>query len=262
MRKVSAAGVITTIAGNGSAGFAGDGGPDTTAELNGPAGLAVDSAGNLHIADAHGNRVRKITPAGIIVTEAGNGVPGFSGDGGPALTASLINPHAVALDAAGNLYIADNGNYRIREVTTDGPIHTVAGNGPTGLPQDGGPATASGLCQPFGLSVAASGALYIADTCDQRIRKVTPDGKIATVVGNGTAGFLGDGGAATAAALNTPWSVAVDPGGNIYVADQGNSRIRKVSADGAIATTARNGGFRFSGDGTRPAQPTAPYRFW
>ena len=248
IRKVSPAGMITTIAGNGAAGFAGDGGPAAAAELNGPAGLAFDAAGILHVADAHGNRVRRITPAGIITTEAGNGIQGFSGDGGPALSASLANPYALAIDTAGNLYIADNGNYRIREVTIDGSIHTVAGNGPAGLPVDGGPATASGLCQPFGLSLDASGALYIADTCDQSIRKVGVNGIISTVAGNGDAGFSGDGGSATAASLNDPWSIAVGPGGNIYIADQGNSRIRQVSG-GLITTTAGNVGFRFSGDG-------------
>src|ERR1035437_257520 len=248
IRKVSPAGIITTIAGNGAAGFAGDGGPAAAAELNGPAGLAFDSAGNLHVADDHSNRIRKIAPAGIITTEAGNGIQGFSGDGGPALGASLANPYALASEATENIYIADNGNYRIREVTTDGSIHTVAGNGPAGLPVDGGPATASGLCQPFGLSLDASGALYIADTSDQSIRKVGVNGIISTVAGNGAAGFSGDGGSATAASLNNPWSVAVGPGGTIYIADQGNSRIRQVSA-GLIATAAGNGGFRFSGDG-------------
>jgi trimeric autotransporter adhesin len=249
VRKVSAAGIITTIAGNGAYGGSGDGGPATSAELAGPLGLAVDGSGNLYIADYDNIRVRRVSPAGTITTVAGNGVGGYSGDGGPANAAQLNRPSGVAVDGAGNLYIADVSNSCIRQVSPTGIISTVAGNGTLGYSGDGGPATHAALSDPWAVAVDGAGNLYIADTYNQRIRKVSPAGIISTVAGNGAAGYSGDGGPATSAQLYFPEGVAVDGAGNLYIADTNNYRIRKVSPAGIITTIAGNGTLGYSGDG-------------
>jgi sugar lactone lactonase YvrE len=249
VRKVTPAGTITALAGNGQYRYGGDGGPATAASLNGPDGVAVDAVGNLYVADAGNSRIRKVTPAGTITTVAGNGQYGYSGDGGPATAASLSYPDGVAVDAAGNLYIADYANNRVRKVAATGTITTVAGNEQYGYSGDGGPATAASLKLPYGVAVDATGNLYIADTDNWRVRKVTSAGIITTVAGNGQWGYAGDGGPATAASLSAPWGVAVDAAGNLYIADQGNSRIRKVTPGGTITTLAGNGQYGYSGDG-------------
>ncbi len=249
IRKVTPAGVISTVAGNGAWGFSGDGGPATSARLNEPWGVAVDAVGNLFIADYSNNRVRKVTPAGVISTVAGNGNPGFSGDSGPATSAQLLGPRSVAVDAAGSLFIADSANNRIRRVTPDGLISTVAGNGTSGSSGDGGPATSAGLDAPWGVALDVGGSLFVAERHGSRIREVTPDGLISTVAGNGTWGFSGDGGPATSAQLFMPRGVAADAAGNLYIADTLNDRIRKVTAAGAISTVAGKGTEGFSGDG-------------
>ena len=249
MRKVTPGGVISTVAGNGIAGFGGDGGPATAASLSFPFGVAVDAGGNLFIGDLGNQRIRKVTPGGVISTVAGNGTFGFSGDGGPATAASLATPSGVAVDAGGNLFIAEQGNHRIRKVTPGGVISTVAGNGIAGFGGDGGPATAANLNFPAGVAVDAGGNLIIADDGNHRIRKVTPGGVISTVAGNGIAGFGGDGGPATAANLNFPAGVALDAGGNLFIADNVNLRVRKVTVGGVISTVAGNGIAGFSGDG-------------
>jgi hypothetical protein len=186
VRKVTPGGVISTVAGNGTYGSSGDGGPATSAQLQSPSGVAVDAAGNLYFAEYHGCRIRKVTPGGVISTVAGNGAGGFSGDGGPATSARLDRPSGVAVDAAGNLYFADTNNHRIRKVTPGGVISTVAGNGAAGFSGDGGPATSAQLYDPRGVAMDAAGNLYIADYGNDRIRKITPGGAISTVAGNGT----------------------------------------------------------------------------
>ena len=249
IRKISATGVITTVAGNGSPGYSGDGGLATSASLNYPWGVAVDATGNLFVADYNNNRLRKVSATGVITTVAGNGTPGYSGDGGLATSASLNYPESVAVDAAGNLFIADYYNNRLRKVSSNGTITTAAGNGSPGYSGDGGAATNANLNTPWGVAVDATGNLFIADSHNNRIREVSPNGIIATVVGNGTAGFSGDGQAATNASLNFSPGVAVDASGNLFIVDSSNNRIREVSPAGIMATAAGNGTSGFSGDG-------------
>ena len=250
VRKVDAVtGIITTVAGNGTA-VPGDGGPATSAKLGTPSGMAVDSAGNLFIADATDHRIRKVDAAtGIITTVAGNGSAGFGGDGGPATSARLYTPVGVAVDSAGNLFIADTSTDRIRKVDgVTGIITTVAGGGIGG--SDGEAAASSQLTEPTDVAVDAAGNLFIADADDHRIRRVDAvTGIITTVAGNGTAGFSGDGGPATAAQLDSPTSVTVDSAGNLFLADYNNNRIRKVDAiTGIITTVAGNGTDSVGGD--------------
>ena len=241
----TAAGTITTVAGGGS--DLGDGGPATSAQLRRPIGIAVDGTGNVYIADNRDHRIRKVDTSGTITTVAGTGAGGFSGDGGPATSAQLRRPRGVALDGAGNLYIADSENNRIRKVDTSGTITTVAGGG-SDL-GDGGPATSAQLRRPIGVAVDGTGNLYIADTDSYRIRKVDTSGTITTVAGTGAGGFSGDGGPATNAQLSFPMGVALDGAGNVYIADNFNYRIRKVDTSGAITTVAGTGAGGLSGDG-------------
>jgi sugar lactone lactonase YvrE len=248
IRKVTPAGIISTVAGTGIAGSWGDGGPAIAAQLGFPVTVASDIAGNLFIADLAGGWVRKVTPAGVITTVAGNGTFGFSGDGGPATAAALNNPNGLAVDTSGNVFIADTFNSRVRKVTPAGIISTVAGTGVAGFSGDGGPATAAEINAPTSLAIDSIGNLFIADRSNQRIRKVTPAGIISTVTGTGTAGFSGDGGLATSAQLNGPHSISVDVAGNLFIADQLNARIRKVTAAGIISTVAGSGAGGRTGD--------------
>jgi uncharacterized protein (TIGR03437 family) len=250
--KVSSSGTITTFAGNGSITFAGDNGPATKASFFTPLGVAADNSGNVYIADSLNNRVRKVDAGGAITTVAGNGTPSFSGDGGPAASAGVWNPSAVAVDTAGNLYIAEAGNNRVRKVDTNGIIRTFAGGAVlVGFAGDGGPAVGAGLFLPGGLAVDKSGNVFIADIGDNRIRKVNASGVISTVAGNGTKGFSGDGGQATSAMLNmfgAHAGLGVDSAGNLYIPDIANHRVRKVDTSGVITTVAGNGIAGFSGD--------------
>ena len=234
---------ISTFAGSGTLGYTGDSGPAASAQLDYPWAVAVDSAGNLYIADTYNQRIRKVSN-GVITTVAGIATWGFSGDNGPATSAQLDYPSGVAVDSAGNFYIADTYNYRVRKVS-NGVITTVAGGG--SALGDGGPATSALLSLPYGVAVDSAGNLYIADAGANRIRKVS-SGTISTVAGNGTIGFSGDGGAATSAQMYDPFGVAVDSTGDLFIADTGNARVREVQ-NGVISTIAGNGTPGYSGDG-------------
>jgi sugar lactone lactonase YvrE len=242
---VDATGTINSVAGNGQAGFSGDDGIATSAELNAPLAIAVDTSKNLYIADTQNMRVRKVSESGEIVTIAGTGTAGYSGDKGPALSASLSSPSGVAVDASGNVYIADTGNGVIRKIDASGEITTVAGNGTVGYSGDKGPATSAELTAA-GVAVDSLGNLYIVDS--NRIRKVDPSGTITTIAGTGVAGFTGDGGTATSAKLSSPTAVATDSSGNIYIADAGNYRVRRIDTSGKISTVAGNGKADFNND--------------
>jgi uncharacterized protein YjdB len=245
IRKITSTGIISTIAGNGTYGNTGDGGAATAATLANPQGVAVDAAGNVYVADYGNNRIRKISTTGIITNFAGSGT---GVDGGAATAADVYHPSAVAVDASGNVYIAETGNNRVRKVNTSGIISTVAGTGVSGFSGDGGSATAAKLSSPFGVSTDASGNVYIADLGNNRIRKVS-GGVISTVAGTGVAGFSGDGGAATSAAINTPYGMTLDASGNMYICDYNNFRIRRVSSTGVISTIAGTGTATYGGDG-------------
>jgi cysteine-rich repeat protein len=249
VRRIDVAtGAITTVAGAGVDGFSGDGGPATGAHLAYPSGVAVDGLGNLFIADAGNNRIRRVDTQGIITTVAGSGTGGFSGDGGPATSAQLNFPFSVAVDGLGNLFIPDTQNHRIRRVDTQGIITTVAGTGSWGFSGDGGPAISAQINFPYSVAVDTLGNVFIADTSNHRVRRINTGGVIATVAGTGTGGFSGDGGLATIAALDSPAGVALDALGNLYISDRFNHRIRQVNTGGVIATVAGIGSKGFSGD--------------
>jgi trimeric autotransporter adhesin len=250
IRKINTSGIISTIAGNGTSGYSGDGGAATAAELGPTWAVAVDISGNLYIADYNNNRIRKVNSSGIISTFAGGG---FGGDGGPATSAQLNNPSGIAIDKNGNIYIADLSDYRIRKVNNSGIISTVAGNGTQSYSGDGGPATSAELFWPEGVALDTSGNIYISDYGIYRVRKVNAAGTITTIAGNGTPGYTGDGGTATAAEVNALGYVCTDNTGNVYIADYGSERIRKVNPSGVINSIAgdgySNGGGGYSGDG-------------
>lgn len=261
-------GTINTIAGNASYGYTGDNGPGTQAMISYVHGVAFDPGGNVYIGDTSNHVVRLVNPKGNIYTFAGNGTQGYSGDGGKAINAELVSPAGIVADQAGNIYIADYGNSTVRKVATNGMITTFAGTGTWGYSGDGGPANKAALAHPISLAVDNAGNIYIADPGNTNIREVTTDGNIHTlfsnldaesiavdsagsiyypnyinstvqkiltngttftIAGNGTPGFSGDGGPATSAQLNTPYGVAVDPSGNVYVADFGNMAIRLLT---------------------------------
>jgi len=259
IRRVDAAtGIITTVAGRSGSGFSGDGGPATSAQLNQPAGLALDDANNLFIADEANHRIRRVDAvSGIITTVVGTFNYGFNGDGGPATSATLTGPSDVVVDSTGNLLVADRGNHRIRRVdAATGIITTVAGTGAYlfggyGFSGDGGPATSAQLNQPAGVALDDADNLFIADEGNHRIRRVeAATGIITTVAGRSGSGFSGDGGPATSANLNFPSRVILDAAGNLFVSDRQNFRIRRVDAvTGIITTVAGKGDYGFSGDG-------------
>ncbi len=244
-----AGGTITTVVGNGLSGFAGDGGKASSAELNIPHGLCVDSSGNMYIADWYNNRLRMVTSGGTISTIAGNGVLSYAGDGGAATKAQLYAPSGVAVDPLGNVYVADTGNNVVRQVSAKGVISNFAGNGTAGFSGDGSAATKAQLNAPQAVAVDAAGNVYIADAGNFRVRVVGTNGNISTFAGNGSAGYSGDGGAATTATFYLPDGLATDKSGNVYIADYQPSVVRKVSTSGIITTVAGIGGSGYSGDG-------------
>jgi len=248
VRKIDQNGIISCFAGTGSSGYGGDGGPASAANFSYPLGIIGDAAGNLYIADDGNSCVRKIDPHGNISTVAGTGRWGYSGDNGPAVSAKLNGACSVVLDRWGNLYIAD-GNTRIRKVDTLGFITTFAGNGGWGYSGDGGPATNAGLSGPTGITIDRNGNIYFSDNLNNVIRKVDTAGIISTFAGTHRAGYSGDGGAATLAKLNNPYSLKIDDSGNLYIADMNNSRIRKVNTSGIISTVCGTGHSGFSGNG-------------
>ncbi len=283
VRGIDRDGVITTVAGTGRKGHSGDGGPAVEAELDEPAGLAIGPDGSFYVADYGCNVVRRVAPDATITTFAG--IPDddcaepdpavaddadalwawYGGDGGPATEARLVGPHDVAVDPAGNVYIADSAgiqitenaavdSHRIRRVGSDGLIVTIAGRGPSGYSGDGRQALRAKLLSPSGLAIGPDGSIYIADTGNERIRRIDSNGVITTVAGNGEATFCGDGGPATEAGLWWPEHVAVDAEGNLFVADNWNKRVRRIDRDGVITTFAGTGEPGYSGDGGPPTE--------
>ncbi|MEE8177725.1 MAG: hypothetical protein V3T65_07000, partial [Acidobacteriota bacterium] len=246
-----AQGVISTVAGT-TWSFSGDGGPATDAPLGFLSGVTVDAAGNVFATDQENHLVVKISPGGVLTVVAGNGFAGYSGDGGQATSASLFSPLDVTVDSAGNLFIADRDNHLVRKVGTDGIITTVAGVGLPDFFGDDGPAIFAALDGPTSVAVDAAGNIFIADRNNNLVRKVSTDGIITTVVGNGDFSFAGDGGLATDAALD-PQGVAVDAAGNLYVADNVNARIRKIDTSSGIITTVAGTGEKGFSDDDGPA---------
>lgn len=250
VRRIAPDGTATVIAGTGESGFSGDNGPARQARLAAPAGLAIDTAGNLYIAEEQGNRIRRVSAEGTIRTVAGNGISAWSGDGGPATAASLAAPDGVAVDAAGNLYIADTATHRIRKVTTDGIIHTIAGSDQSGLAGDGGPATQALLINPRMLAFDHAGNLLIADSSAHVVREITPAGIMQRVAGTGQAASGADGGAATATAIWSPWGIAVDAAGDILIGETGATRVRMIDASGIVSTLFSASAYSLATDAT------------
>ena len=248
LRRVSPFGVIATVAGDGYTRFVGDGGAATAALLARPSAVALDAAGNLYVADTGAQRIRRVSPAGRIDTLAGFGVAGFGGDGAPASTALLNSPMGVSADAWGNLAIADTGNHRARLVSADGRIRTVVGTGTAGLTLDGQPGGLTPLNGPRSVCFDPGGALIVVDTANHRVLRLPPGGLPVTVAGNSLQGGSGDGGGARFAQLNQPGACALDASGNLFIADTGNHRVRKVTVAGVISAVAGTGTAGFAGD--------------
>lgn len=230
---------ITTIGGNGTVGWSGDRGPALSAQFRNPIRVAVDSRGNVYFTDYGNSSIREIFTDGTVNSVTGNGFPGFSGDGGSAVGAQLSSPHDIAFDSAGNLYIADTANSRIRRIDTRGNINTFAGNGTRGNGGDGGQATSAQLFLPVGVAVDSKGNVYIADAGNASVRRVATNGIITTMAGTGFlsyGAYSGEGGPANRALLGTPYSLAADGAGNIYIGDIGLSRLFRVGTDGNIRT--------------------------
>ncbi len=232
-------GKVLPVAGEGSPGNTGDGGPAIYAQLTSPTGLAVGPHGSLYIADLGNNNIRRVNSAGIITTVAGTGVAGFSGDGGPAIHAELKHPMGLAIGPHGSIYVVDQGNSRVRKITPSGTISTVAGDGVCGFSGDGGPAVHAEMSSPMGIAVDRLGNIYIADWGNRRVREVSAHGIITTIAGNGYWGDYGpngNGGPATSAELSGPRDVTVGKNGAIYIDDDWDGAIREASPDGILST--------------------------
>ena len=249
VRKINTAGIITTIAGNGTNVFSGDNGPATAAGIAQANDLAADAAGNVYIADLGANTIRKVSAStGIITNFAGTSTPGFSGDGGPATAASFNGPLNVVADAAGNIYVSDGNNYRIRKISTAGIITTVAGNGISAYAGDGLAATATAM-NPTSVTMDAAGNMYVSDYMNGRVRKINTAGIVSTYAGNGSAGIAGMGGPATAASIGAPGGLYIDPAGNLFISCPQNNMVLKVNTSGIISIFAGTGWGAFAGDG-------------
>ena len=251
VRNVNASGIITTLAGNGIPGETGDGGPATAAEISnsGQGGVATDRLGNKYVADFANCCIRKVSASGVITVFAGiPGSCGFTGDGGPATSAKMVSPTAITVDVSGNVYFTDYANSRVRKVNTSGIITTVAGIGTTAFSGDGSAATLAAIGQPWGVTTDLAGNIYVSDVANDRVRKINTSGIISTYAGSSSAGYGGDGSAATAASLNQPTGIVMDGLGNLFIADLINNRIRKVNSAGIISTVVGNGTGGFGGD--------------
>lgn len=248
---------MSTVAGNGKEGFSGDGGPATQAQLFHPAGVEVDAAGAIYIADYANRRIRKVSPDGVMTTIAGDGgTYNFAscGDGGPAVKAQLKSPYGVGVDRKGIVYIADQQGNRVRKVTPDGMISTLAGDGVRGFSGDGGPAARARVSGVNDVAFDSKGNIYLADTGNNRVRRVGTDGNMTTYAGSAEKGFAGDGGPATAAKASAPAALFVDTKDNVYFCDFGNHAVRKVTPEGIISTLAGTGEHGFNGDGIEAAK--------
>lgn len=244
IRKVDHAGIITTIAGTGTFGYSGDNGAATIAELDGPYDVKINNSGNVLIADRLNSRIRKIDNGGIITTIVGNGVHGYSGDGGPAIAAEIGSPRGIAVDNLGNIYMVDWFNSTIRKINSAGTITTIAGDETDGYAGDGGLATAATLDGPSGIAVDAWGNIYFSDKNNHVIRKIDNSGIITTIAGIGTSGFSGDNGPAISAELYRPGKLTIDPLGNIYFADERNNRVRKLTPSNLGTTPQHKASFK------------------
>ena len=249
VRKISPDGVVSAFAGTGTCSTTGDGGAATSATINEASGVAVGPDGSVYIAEGNGYRVRKVSPAGIITTIAGNGVNTTAGDGGAATSASLYLPRGVAVDVYGNVYVGARDSNRVRKITPAGVISTFIGNGTASSTGDGGQASSATVNYVYGVATGPDGSVYVAEYNGCRVRKVTAAGVVSTVAGTGTCSSSGDGGAATSATIWGPHGVAADPYGNLYIAERSGHRVRKVDANGTITTLVGNGVASSSGDG-------------
>lgn len=235
IRKVNVSGIISTIAGTGTAGFSGDGGLATLAQIYRPIGIAIDAASNIYFADCGNTRIRKIDASGIISTIAGTGTFGYSGDGGLATLAKLNSPYGVAIDGLYNIYISDFLNSRIRKINSSGIISTIAGTGINGYSGENAVATLAQINGPNSIALDLSGNIYFSESPNSRIRKINNLGIITTIAGNGINGYFGDNGLATSAQINGPSGVAIDFSNNVYFSDNNNYRVRVICASSCLA---------------------------